>query len=165
MSKLKQLYKAPAPSRLVKVFEAGADWEQDIYCKPCPKKSYAFWIAELTQYENLQQHEVREVLSGFVDMMAKLSVLCACNENGESIFDYETDVEVLSNLDDSSVLDNLFRGACSACGIDSLADQFLNAFNDIDQAFDDISDALSDSQKPKSTAKKKGAGKTTRKKR
>ncbi len=163
MNSLSKIYKASKPSKLIKIFDANENWEIDVYCKPCPKRSYAFWIAEMSQFEDLQQHKVKEALSAFTDLMAKLVCLCACDSEGNSIFDYNTDVQELTELDDPKVLEDLFMGACQACGIESLAEKMNEAFSQVNDMFDTIELDLSDDEKEKpAKAPKKRKTKTAK---
>lgn len=165
MSKFNEIYKSSInTSRLILVFKADETWNEDIYCKPCPKRSYAYWIAEMTELENISESETKKMLGTFAEVMAKLVCLCTCTESGEPVFDYNTDIDVLCELDDSNVLEALFMGACQANGIESLATEFKKVFSNIDEVFDSIADAFNENENgaaKKSTAKKPRAKKAS----
>lgn len=149
MSNFDDIFNAPKinTSKLVLVFESDDAWKVDIYCKPCPKRSYGFWIADIVKLENLKKGEELNHIGFITELMAKLACLCACDESGQMIFSYNTDVEKLIALEDTTIIETLFRGACQANGIEKLAITISKTFAEFDKLFSELGDG------PKGVAK------------
>ena len=157
MSIFTEQYKKKKPSKLIKVSDAGKFIEIDIYSKPASKKSYAFWVLGLQQFDELKENEIQAALGGMVNLMSKLICLSTCNADGVLIFNLDEDMDALSELDDPIIFEKLFNCACEANGVMALGESISASFRKITDVFDNLDEAFAEN--------KNGAKKAPRKKR
>lgn len=126
-----QNFKGSKPSKIIKVYSKGSEWDTDIYVRPYPRNKLSTWMKELRDDTGEHVDPITKVFH----MMSKFCGGCLCDDTGELIADDSQEtIDFLLGMQDDSILLELYRQSSKVSGLTSVADGLLSAFEEEETA-------------------------------